>query len=57
MLVADGRIVADGTHPELLATSETYREVLAAAAADEEQARHALLEADQVPAGPSEASP
>lgn len=57
VLVADGRIVADGTHPELLATSETYREVLAAAAAREEQARHAALEAEQVPVGPPEVSP
>jgi len=41
VLVGDGRIVADGTHAELLASSAAYREVLAAAAAREEQARHA----------------
>ncbi|MEO7430283.1 MAG: ATP-binding cassette domain-containing protein, partial [Acidimicrobiales bacterium] len=31
VLVGDGRIVADGTHRELLATNAAYREVLAAA--------------------------
>ena len=31
VLVADGRVVGDGTHSELLATSARYREVLAAA--------------------------
>ena len=41
VLVDDGRIVADGTHDELLARDERYREVLASAAAREEQARHA----------------
>ncbi len=32
VLIGDGRVVATGTHTELLATSEPYREVLAAAA-------------------------
>jgi ATP-binding cassette subfamily B protein len=39
VLLDEGRIVADGTHASLLATSEQYREVLAAAArADEAEA-------------------
>jgi ATP-binding cassette subfamily B protein len=37
VLLADGRIVADGTHEHLLATSEPYREVLARAEADERE--------------------
>jgi ATP-binding cassette subfamily B protein len=41
VLVGEGRVLADGTHTELLASSEAYREVLAAAAAREEQERHA----------------
>ena len=41
VLIDEGRVVADGTHADLLATSERYREVLAAAAAREEQDRHA----------------
>jgi ATP-binding cassette subfamily B protein len=44
VLIDDGRVVADGTHATLLASSERYREVLASAAAREEQARHALAE-------------
>lgn len=40
VLVGDGRVLADGTHDELLATSAAYREVLASASANEEQARH-----------------
>jgi ATP-binding cassette subfamily B protein len=36
VLIADGRIAADGTHEELLATSALYREVLARAEAEEE---------------------
>ena len=32
VLLDDGRVVAEGTHEELLATSERYREVLAQAA-------------------------
>ncbi|MCU1353293.1 MAG: putative transporter permease/ATP-binding protein [Acidimicrobiales bacterium] len=43
VLLDGGRIVADGTHEELLATTERYREVLASAAAREEQARHASV--------------
>jgi hypothetical protein len=31
VLLADGLVVAEGTHDELLATSERYRTVLAAA--------------------------
>jgi ATP-binding cassette subfamily B protein len=31
VLLADGRVVADGTHDELLATNARYREVLARA--------------------------
>jgi ATP-binding cassette subfamily B protein len=33
VLIDEGRVAADGTHSELLASSERYREVLAAAAA------------------------
>ncbi len=44
VLIGDGRIVADGTHAGLLVSSPAYREVLAAAAARAEQARHAALE-------------
>ncbi|MCB0959858.1 MAG: ABC transporter ATP-binding protein [Acidimicrobiales bacterium] len=47
VLIGDGRVVADGTHEELLASSEAYREVLASAAAAEEQARHAARVGDQ----------
>jgi ATP-binding cassette subfamily B protein len=43
VLVADGRIVADGTHSELLDTSADYREVLAAA---ERRAAGATVEHD-----------
>ncbi len=35
VLMGDGRVVAEGTHQELLATSERYREVLAHAEGDE----------------------
>jgi ATP-binding cassette subfamily B protein len=35
ILLDAGRVVAEGTHDELLATSERYREVLAQAAAIE----------------------
>ena len=35
VLLDDGRVVADGTHEELLATNAEYREVLARAEADE----------------------
>ncbi|HRW39049.1 MAG TPA: ABC transporter ATP-binding protein [Aquihabitans sp.] len=47
VLIGDGRVVADGTHEDLLASSEAYREVLASAAAAEEQARHAARVGDQ----------
>jgi len=46
VLVGDGHVVADGTHDELLRTSAAYREVLASAAAAEEQARHAAREGE-----------
>jgi ATP-binding cassette subfamily B protein len=52
VLIDDGRVVADGTHGGLLRSSERYREVLASAAAREEQARHALAEG--VAAGPAD---
>jgi ATP-binding cassette subfamily B protein len=35
VLLDDGRIVADGTHAELLATTPLYSEVLAQAATDD----------------------
>lgn len=37
VLLDQGRVVADGTHDELLARSERYREVLAAAAARDDE--------------------
>jgi ATP-binding cassette subfamily B protein len=37
VLLADGRVAADGTHESLLATSAAYREVLAAAQAREQE--------------------
>lgn len=46
VLIDEGRVVADGTHDGLLAQSARYREVLASAAAREEQARHAAREGD-----------
>ena len=57
VLIGDGRVLADGTHQELLTTSDAYREVLAAAAAREEQARHAALEGAAAGAGPGEVGP
>ncbi|MEZ5205116.1 MAG: hypothetical protein R2701_12270 [Acidimicrobiales bacterium] len=48
VLVGDGRVLDDGTHEGLLRTSERYRDVLAAAAAAEEQARHAERRAEEV---------
>jgi ATP-binding cassette subfamily B protein len=47
VLIGDGRVLADGTHEGLLRSSEAYREVLASAAAEEEQARHAALEGSE----------
>ena len=47
VLVDKGRVVADGTHESLLQTSERYREVLASAAAAEEQARHLAGEQEE----------
>jgi ATP-binding cassette subfamily B protein len=41
ILLADGRVAADGTHEELLRTSAEYREVLAAAERREVEARAA----------------
>jgi ATP-binding cassette subfamily B protein len=41
VLLDEGRIVADGTHDELLARSERYREVLASAAREEAEATEA----------------
>jgi ATP-binding cassette subfamily B protein len=40
VLLADGHVVADGTHDELLATNARYREVLARAEADAQRAEH-----------------
>jgi ATP-binding cassette subfamily B protein len=48
VLIDDGRVAADGTHEETAgAPARSYREVLASAAADEEQARHAALEGSE----------
>ena len=41
VLLDDGRIVADGTHAELLASTPLYSEVLAQAASEEQQAEAA----------------
>jgi ATP-binding cassette subfamily B protein len=41
VLLADGRVAADGTHEDLLRTSAAYREVLAAAERREAEARAA----------------
>jgi ATP-binding cassette subfamily B protein len=47
VLIGDGRVVADGTHAELLAGSAEYRAVLAAAEAAQERARHAARGGDE----------
>jgi ATP-binding cassette subfamily B protein len=52
VLIGDGRVVADGTHESLLRDSEAYREVLASAAAAEEQARHAARVGEEEVAAP-----
>ncbi|MEO6987665.1 MAG: ABC transporter ATP-binding protein [Aquihabitans sp.] len=44
VLIDGGQVVADGSHRDLLATSEQYRQVLASAEAREEQDRHASAE-------------
>jgi ATP-binding cassette subfamily B protein len=44
VLIGDGRVVADGTHGELLATSAAYREVLASAEQSAERAAGPLEE-------------
>ena len=46
VLLADGRVVADGTHASLLASSPAYREVLAAAEAREHDGSADLEGAD-----------
>jgi ABC-type multidrug transport system fused ATPase/permease subunit len=39
VLIEDGRVAAEGTHAQLLATSSVYREVLAQAEAAEDARR------------------
>ena len=46
VLVADGKVDATGTHADLLATSERYREVLAAA--EQREAERLAAEEDDV---------
>jgi ATP-binding cassette subfamily B protein len=48
VLLDGGRIVADGTHAELLATTPLYSEVLAQAASEEEQAEEAAAGAQKL---------
>ena len=48
ILLDGGRIVADGTHAELLASTPLYSEVLAQAASDEDEATEASLESDDL---------
>ena len=47
VLISDGKVVADGSHRDLLATSEPYRQVLASAEARQEQERHASTEGER----------
>jgi ATP-binding cassette subfamily B protein len=52
VLVQEGRVAAEGTHAELLATSEDYRAVLAAAEeAEAEEAAGAAEAGEQVDDG------
>ena len=51
VLVDDGRVAASGTHDELLATSERYREVLAALTEEERDAAEAADTAAAAGAG------
>jgi len=48
VLLDGGRIVADGTHAELLASTPLYSEVLAQAASEEEQAEEAAAGAEDL---------
>ncbi len=49
LLLADGRVAAQGTHNELLATNADYREVLASLAARDEAVPQAELIAVKIP--------
>lgn len=49
VLLADGRVAAEGTHAELLATNVAYREVLAQAAATEAEHHAATITDGTVP--------
>lgn len=49
VLIDDGRVVEDGTHAGLLATSARYRDVLASEAAKEEQERHSARALEEAP--------
>jgi ATP-binding cassette subfamily B protein len=55
VLLDDGRIVADGTHAELLASTPLYSEVLAQAAIDEDAATESDAD-DDVLSGHEEAT-
>jgi hypothetical protein len=48
VLLDGGRIVADGTHAELLASTPLYSEVLAQATSEEEQAEEAAAAAEDL---------
>jgi ATP-binding cassette subfamily B protein len=50
VLLDAGRIVAEGTHTDLLATSDAYRQVLAAAAAEAHEAHEIDESVEEVPA-------
>lgn len=49
VLLDGGRVVADGTHDELLATNERYREVLARAGTELPEGEGSLVDADTGP--------